>query len=246
MRSALWEALLRLRKLTNSHGFLLQTSYSKTPQSPFKNSTPHLPNSPLLNSLSLPPQPFFIYALATPNLSAFPNSPLMAEFTSPFLRYVCSFLALSSILFPTVVLATISPSDLVQTECSLKVPFSQFSGSILSSMDVVQQVMAIFSPFGKLFGDSRLSTAISDCLDLLDSSTDQLSWSLSAAQNPNGTMLILFLITQNIILVSFWLFTFSTQNFNARKMQWEHFFFLSFLVQLSGHSFECLEVTTKY
>ncbi|PPS06288.1 hypothetical protein GOBAR_AA14353 [Gossypium barbadense] len=38
----------------------------------------------------------------------------------------------------------------------------------------------------RFFGDFRLSNAISDCLDLLDISADQLSWSLSASQNPNG------------------------------------------------------------
>lgn len=83
-------------------------------------------------------------------------------------------------------LSATSPPDLVKIEC-LTVPASQFSNSILSTIDVVQQVIAIFSPFTKLLGDLRLSTAVSDCLDLLDSSADQLSWSLSATQNPKGT-----------------------------------------------------------
>lgn len=108
---------------------------------------------------------------------------LMAKLTTQILQFCCIFI----LLFPMLLPAS-SPADLVQTEC-LSVPSSQFSNSLLSTIDVVRQVMAIFSPFSKLLGDFRLSTAISDCLDLLDSSADQLSWSLSATQNPKGTPL---------------------------------------------------------
>lgn len=108
---------------------------------------------------------------------------LMAKLTTQTLQFCCLLI----LLFPMLLPAS-SPPDLVQTEC-LSVPSSQFSNSLLSTIDVVRQVMAIFSPFSKLLGDFRLSTAISDCLDLLDSSADQLSWSLSATQNPKGTPL---------------------------------------------------------
>ncbi|XP_038905308.1 pectinesterase/pectinesterase inhibitor PPE8B-like [Benincasa hispida] len=104
----------------------------------------------------------------------------MAKLTTKPLQFCCFFFIL---LFP--ILPATSSVDLVQTEC-LKVPFSQFSNSLLSTIDGVRQVMTIFSPFTKLLGDLRLSTAISDCLDLLDSSVDQLSWSLSATQNPKA------------------------------------------------------------
>ncbi|KGN55582.1 pectinesterase/pectinesterase inhibitor PPE8B-like [Cucumis sativus] len=105
---------------------------------------------------------------------------LMAKLTTQTLQFCCLLI----LLFPMLLPAS-SPPDLVQTEC-LSVPSSQFSNSLLSTIDVVRQVMAIFSPFSKLLGDFRLSTAISDCLDLLDSSADQLSWSLSATQNPKA------------------------------------------------------------
>lgn len=101
----------------------------------------------------------------------------MAESTTKHLQF---FLF---ILFPIALAA--SPADLAHTQC-LKVSSSEFSSSIVSAIDVVRQVAAIFSPFAKLLGDSRLATAISDCLDLLDSSADQLDWSLSAARNPTG------------------------------------------------------------
>ncbi|KAM7477497.1 hypothetical protein LguiA_025710 [Lonicera macranthoides] len=38
----------------------------------------------------------------------------------------------------------------------------------------------------KHFKSSRLSRAISDCLDLLDLPADELDWTLSASQNPNN------------------------------------------------------------
>ncbi|PSS02070.1 Pectinesterase [Actinidia chinensis var. chinensis] len=76
-------------------------------------------------------------------------------------------------------------SDLVDSEC-LKVPISEFGGAVKSTMDVVQQVISLFSKFASTFGDFRLSNAIADCLDLLDLSSEQLSRTLSASQNPNG------------------------------------------------------------
>lgn len=51
----------------------------------------------------------------------------------------------------------------------------------------MQGVASILSQFAQAIGDFRLANAISDCLDLLDFSSDELSWSLSASQNPKGT-----------------------------------------------------------
>ncbi|KAK4769501.1 hypothetical protein SAY86_027651 [Trapa natans] len=80
--------------------------------------------------------------------------------------------------------------DLLQSQC-LAVPAPQFLSSIQSTINVVRKVMGTVSHFGSVFGDFRLSIAISDCLDLLDFSTDELSWAASATQNPknkhNGT-----------------------------------------------------------
>ncbi|KAF3439752.1 hypothetical protein FNV43_RR18030 [Rhamnella rubrinervis] len=76
-------------------------------------------------------------------------------------------------------------ADVVQAEC-LKVSTSEFAGTVKDTIDAVQQVASILSQFANAFGDFRLSNAISDCLDLLEFSSDELSWSLSATQNPKG------------------------------------------------------------
>ncbi|KAI4377024.1 hypothetical protein MLD38_014720 [Melastoma candidum] len=105
-----------------------------------------------------------------------------------------AFLAvLVLVVFPSSQARLGSPSrqpDFLQAEC-LTVPNSQFTSSLLSTIDVLRQVTSIVSQFAGFFGDFRLSNAVTDCLDLLDSSVDELSWSVSAAENPkrkdNGT-----------------------------------------------------------
>lgn len=77
-------------------------------------------------------------------------------------------------------------ADVLQAEC-LKVSTSEFAGTVKNTIDVVQQVASILSQFANSFGDFRLSNAISDCLDLLEFSSDELSWSVSATQNPKGS-----------------------------------------------------------
>jgi len=69
----------------------------------------------------------------------------------------------------------------------LKVAPSEFAGTVRSVVDVLQDVTSILSEFGSGFGDSLLSNAVSDCLDLLDLSSDELDWSVSATQTPQGT-----------------------------------------------------------
>ncbi|TQD77101.1 hypothetical protein C1H46_037377 [Malus baccata] len=81
--------------------------------------------------------------------------------------------------------ASCSFTDDIQSEC-LKVPASEFAGSLRDTIDAVQQVVTILSQFANAFGDFRLANAISDCLDLLDFSADELNWSLSASQNQKG------------------------------------------------------------
>ncbi|KAH0652524.1 hypothetical protein KY289_030202 [Solanum tuberosum] len=75
--------------------------------------------------------------------------------------------------------------DFFQSEC-LQVPTSEFLGSVKSTIDIVRQVTSLVSKFASFFGDFRLSNAISDCLDLLDLSADELTWTLTASQNPKG------------------------------------------------------------
>ncbi|KAL2542649.1 putative pectinesterase/pectinesterase inhibitor 44 [Abeliophyllum distichum] len=68
----------------------------------------------------------------------------------------------------------------------LNVPMSHFLGSVRSTMDTVRQVISMMSNFTGKFDDFRLSSALSDCLDLMDLSADELSWILSASQNSDG------------------------------------------------------------
>ncbi|KAI0507665.1 hypothetical protein KFK09_013792 [Dendrobium nobile] len=57
-----------------------------------------------------------------------------------------------------------------------------FLSILHSTLNQIQQVSTIVSTFSGTFGgDLRLSSAISDCLDLLDFSSDELSWSLSSS-----------------------------------------------------------------
>lgn len=75
----------------------------------------------------------------------------------------------------------------------LKIPANEFVTSVKSTLDIVQQVMSLVSGFGNAFGDERVSNAISDCIELLDLSTDQLTDTLSVSQNPrNGMLSFLF------------------------------------------------------
>ncbi|CAN4084818.1 unnamed protein product [Withania somnifera] len=75
--------------------------------------------------------------------------------------------------------------DFLESEC-LKVPVSEFAGSVKSTINTVLQVTSIVSKFASFFGDFRLSNAISDCLDLLELSADELTWTLNASQDPKG------------------------------------------------------------
>ncbi|XVE97814.1 hypothetical protein REPUB_Repub03eG0051400 [Reevesia pubescens] len=78
-----------------------------------------------------------------------------------------------------------SSNDFFGAEC-LNVPAAEFIGSLRTTIDAIRKVTSIVSQFGNFFGDFRLTNAISDCLDLLDFSADELSWTVSASQNPNG------------------------------------------------------------
>ncbi|GAB4838064.1 hypothetical protein Ancab_027594 [Ancistrocladus abbreviatus] len=64
----------------------------------------------------------------------------------------------------------------------LGVPNSLFGSTLVSAIDGISEAISIVSKFVEGVGDFRLSNAISDCVDLLDSSTDELSWTLAASQ----------------------------------------------------------------
>ncbi|XP_057966040.1 pectinesterase/pectinesterase inhibitor PPE8B-like isoform X2 [Malania oleifera] len=66
-------------------------------------------------------------------------------------------------------------------------PSSAFIRSLESSINAIQRVTSVVSRFTHIaLHDFRLSNAVSDCLDLLEFSAQELSWTLSAAQNPTG------------------------------------------------------------
>uniref|UniRef100_A0A1J3GU80 Pectinesterase n=1 Tax=Noccaea caerulescens TaxID=107243 RepID=A0A1J3GU80_NOCCA len=79
----------------------------------------------------------------------------------------------------------VSSEDSMQYEY-LKVPASEFVSSINLIVEVIRQVSSILSQFANFSGDRRLQIAVSDCQDLLDFSSEELSWSASASENPNG------------------------------------------------------------
>ncbi|KAJ1700474.1 hypothetical protein LUZ63_000253 [Rhynchospora breviuscula] len=63
------------------------------------------------------------------------------------------------------------------------IPTDGFLSTLRSTLDEIQRVVSIVSSFsGVLGGGLRMSSAVSDCLDLLDLSSDELSWSLSSSQ----------------------------------------------------------------
>ncbi|KAK6147548.1 hypothetical protein DH2020_018460 [Rehmannia glutinosa] len=57
----------------------------------------------------------------------------------------------------------------------------------MSAIGVVRQVITTVSNFSGEVGNFRLSNAVTDCLDLMDVSVDQLRSALSASQNPYDT-----------------------------------------------------------
>ncbi|CAO2823108.1 unnamed protein product [Amaranthus hypochondriacus] len=79
----------------------------------------------------------------------------------------------------------ISDEDLISMEC-LNVPESVFINTLKNSMDGVIKVASIVAKFAGVFGDFRVSNAISDCLDLLQLSSDELGWTLYASQYGKG------------------------------------------------------------
>ncbi|KAL2338835.1 hypothetical protein Fmac_013281 [Flemingia macrophylla] len=96
---------------------------------------------------------------------------------------------LTTLFLLVLVLFTPLPAhaDFVGSAC-LKVSPTKFIDSLTQVIALIQQLASILSRFTSRFADFRLATAVSDCLDLLDLSSEVLSWSLAAAQGKhNGT-----------------------------------------------------------
>ncbi|GLT85644.1 hypothetical protein SLE2022_038300 [Rubroshorea leprosula] len=97
-------------------------------------------------------------------------------------RLLPLFFLLGLLCFPAPAL---SDADFLRGEY-LSVPTSDFLSSLVTTIDAIKKVDYVVSKFGRFFVDFRLGNAISDCLDFLDFSVDELSWTLDASKNPNG------------------------------------------------------------
>ncbi|VFQ83691.1 unnamed protein product [Cuscuta campestris] len=77
-----------------------------------------------------------------------------------------------------------------ESKC-LKVPAAEFVKSVKSTMDSIRNVNSTVARIAsgvQNSGDFRLSTAVSDCQDLLDLSADELSWTVHGkGDNRSGT-----------------------------------------------------------
>uniref|UniRef100_A0A803MFB5 Pectinesterase n=2 Tax=Chenopodium quinoa TaxID=63459 RepID=A0A803MFB5_CHEQI len=78
-----------------------------------------------------------------------------------------------------------SDEEMLGAEC-LNVPASVFTDTLEATIDGVLKVASMVAKFAGVFGDFRVSNAISDCLDLLQLSQDELSWTLFASQHGKG------------------------------------------------------------
>ncbi|KAJ4951613.1 hypothetical protein NE237_028445 [Protea cynaroides] len=105
---------------------------------------------------------------------------LMAPRDTPTINLLFLILLLVSSLFSPVVL-----SDSLQPEC-YNVPSSVFLTFVQSAIDAVREVGSLVSKFSNTFDDFRLSNAINDCVDLLNFSADELTWTLTTSQNPSS------------------------------------------------------------
>ncbi|KAL8151620.1 hypothetical protein V2J09_021428 [Rumex salicifolius] len=76
--------------------------------------------------------------------------------------------------------------EFLEAEC-LNVPASTFANALRSTMSDVGELLSMVSKFSGMFQDLRLSNAINDCVDLLDLSSDELSWTLSSSQTGKST-----------------------------------------------------------
>ncbi|THU67558.1 hypothetical protein C4D60_Mb05t25920 [Musa balbisiana] len=68
------------------------------------------------------------------------------------------------------------------------VPSTSFLSTLHSTLDEIKKVMSLVSTFSSsLDCDLRVSSAVSDCIELLDLSSDELTWTLSNSQSNNAS-----------------------------------------------------------
>ncbi|KAM0949244.1 putative pectinesterase [Dioscorea sansibarensis] len=88
------------------------------------------------------------------------------------------------ILIGLILLSLALASESLQPQCDTSpsfTPSTAFTTNLQSTIEEVQKLISLLTPFSSTLrgGDLRLTSAISDCLDLLDLSSDQLSLSLA-------------------------------------------------------------------
>lgn len=91
--------------------------------------------------------------------------------------------------------------DLIYQPDYLNIPMTEFLSSVKMTIDVLQQVTSIVAGFSRAFLDFRLSNAISDCLDLLELSSDELVSTLLLTQNPHNSK---FFFTIVLVIIYIW------------------------------------------
>lgn len=84
----------------------------------------------------------------------------------------------------------LSTAHEVEENC-FSVPSSVFTSAVRSTINEIQTAISFITKFaGKKIGDFRLRNAVTDCADLLDFSTDELTWALSTTQNASNSNLL--------------------------------------------------------
>ncbi|KAJ0981007.1 hypothetical protein J5N97_009262 [Dioscorea zingiberensis] len=83
-----------------------------------------------------------------------------------------------------LLLAPAFASPSLKPECDTSssfTPSTAFTSTVKSTLNEINKLITVLSPFASTFGGGnlRLTSAVSDCLDLLDLSSDQLSLTLS-------------------------------------------------------------------
>ncbi|KAF3338952.1 pectinesterase-like protein [Carex littledalei] len=86
------------------------------------------------------------------------------------------------IFFSVLILSPFTLSSAKSASSSF-IPSDSFLSTLRSTVEEIQTIVSIVSGFSDALGGGlRMSSAVSDCLDLLDLSSDELSWSLNSSQ----------------------------------------------------------------
>ncbi|PKA52941.1 Pectinesterase/pectinesterase inhibitor PPE8B [Apostasia shenzhenica] len=146
-------------------------------------------------ALIISPNPllFLLLVLLLPCFFFKARNLLMAPAISTFLLLPLLLFLASASIHPEYTAAETSPSRSPPPTAPVSGSGSGVSSGFLSTLhsalDQIQKVVGIVSTFsGGVTGgaDIGLSSAISDCLDLLDLSSDELAWTLSTSGDGNA------------------------------------------------------------